>query len=82
MSLAESKQVNEKITELISDRHSNDINEGKDDNDTQIRNKSFLDRLKKRGKDEKESEEKLEDMIINKENKENEPITTLTTLND
>ena len=82
MSLAESKQVNEKITELISERHSNDINEGKDDNDTQIRNKSFLDRLKKRGKDEKESEEKLEDMIINKENKENEPITTLTTLND
>ena len=73
MSLEESKQVNEKITELIADRHSNDINEGKDDNDTQIRDKSFLDRLKKGGKNGKESVENTGDIIINKEN---EQITT------
>ena len=80
----ESKEVNEKIFELISDRHKNDINEGKDDNDTKLKNKSFLDRIKKKGKQEEisqenEENEKLEDMI---QIKENEPIMTLTTLND
>ena len=80
----ESKEVNEKIFELISDRHKNDINEGKDDNDTKLKNKSFLDRIKKKGKQEdisqeNEENEKLEDMI---QIKENEPTMTLTTLND
>ena len=80
----ESKEVNEKISELISDRHKNDINEGKDDNDSKLKNKSFLDRIKKKGKQEdisqeNEENEKLEDMI---QIKENEPTMTLTTLND
>ena len=50
-------EVNKKIFELIAERHANDLKEGKDENDTKIRNKSFLDRLKKRGKGDKQSGE-------------------------
>ena len=69
----ESKEVNDKITELVKERHANDLNEGKDDNETKVRNISFVDRLKRKSKT-----ENLSDKI---ENKENEP-TTLTTVND
>ena len=69
----ESKEVNDKITELVKERHANDLNEGKDDNETKVRNISFVDRLKRKSK-----MENLSDKI---ENKENEP-TTLTTVND
>ena len=57
MSLKESKEVNDKISELISEKHSNDINEAKDDNDTKIKYINLKDRLKKKGKDNQQSED-------------------------
>ena len=81
LSLKESVEVNDKITELITEKHSNDINEGKDENDTKIINKNFLDRIKKKGKDDNQLES-LDEIIKNEDKKENEKITTLPSISD
>ena len=65
----ESKEVNEKIIELVKERHANDINEGKDQNEISIRNISFKDRLKRKSK--------LEDINDKIKEKENEQLTTV-----
>ena len=68
----ESKEVNEKIIELVKERHANDINEGKDQNEISIRNISFKDRLKRKSK--------LEDINDKIKEKENEQLTTVNDL--
>ena len=68
----ESKEVNEKIIELVKERHANDINEGKDENEISIRNISFKDRLKRKIK--------LEDTNDKIKEKENEQLTTVNDL--
>jgi hypothetical protein len=55
---AESKEVNKKIIELEKDRHINDINEAKDENEMIIRNISFKDRLKRKNSSLEEKEKK------------------------
>ena len=70
----ESKEVNEKIIELVKERHINNINEAKDDNEMSIRNISFKDRLKRKNKN-------LEDINDKIEEKETES-NVLTTVND
>ena len=69
MNTTESKEVNEKIIELVKERHANDINEGKDQNEISIRNISFKDRLKRKSK--------LEDINDKIKEKENEQLTTV-----
>ena len=60
----ESKEVNEKIIELEKERHANDINEGKDENELSIRNISFQDHLKRKSENNNEiKEEKIESTL-------------------
>ena len=60
----ESKEVNEKIIELEKERHANDTNEGKDENELSIRNISFQDHLKRKSENNNEiKEEKIESKL-------------------